>query len=358
MLTVISMYFFMGIIYVYNKNAQSKDKKKLRNSITTKFILLSIVNTLIIYSHYVGFFVLFVQFLYLSFNPSFLLKYWKKILLGAAIIGTLYSPNILVTLNRIINFSSGTWVRPPEGFESIYNMLWSFSNAPVVTVFVIIILISSFLKYVVNYKKEQKNTYYGFVIFCFVFIFFFIFGISYWMPMFLDRYLMPAAIAFIFTLGISMDYLIRKPRFNFIIPLFISLLFIITVKPNITNKRNAKETVEKIKEIKDTNTLVIICPSTFILNFSYYYNMEIFKNYNTTDIYTNVNKALISENIYGINNIKEIDIKKWNSIVFLDASANFSYPNNNIKKELDKNYHLKNEYKFYEIFNVFEYEVK
>lgn len=358
MLTAISMYYFMGILHDYKNNTQLEDKKILKNNITTKFILLSVVNTLIIYSHYIGCLILLVQFLYLSFNQSFLFKHWKKILLSAVIILTLYSPNILVVLNRLLKFSNGTWVQPPEGFESIYNMLWSFSNAPVVTVFVIVILISALLKYIINYKKEQKNIYYGFVIFCFAFIFFFMFGISYWMPMFLDRYLMPASIAFIFTLVISMDYLIRKPKLNHIIPLIISLLFIITIKPNITNKRNVKETVEKTKEIKNENTLVIICPSTFILNFSYYYNINIFKDYNTNEIYSNANKALSSENIYGINNIKEIDFKKWNSIVFLDAAANFSYPDNNIKKELDKTYHLKNEFKFYEIFNVFEYELK
>lgn len=268
-------------------------------------------------------------------------------------------PNIIVVLNRFIESSSyGTWVEPPNGIDSIYNMFRQFSNAPVVAVCIISVLVSSLVKYIVTWKNRQKNTYYRLVVVWFVFIFFFMFGVSYLVPMFLDRYLMPAAIAFILLLGISVDYLISKPKYNYIIPIIVCLLLIATVKPNITNKRNVKETVEKIKEIKDSNTLVIVSPSHFILNFAYYYDIEVFKDYNGNNTYSSINNALSLEGIYGINNIKEIDYKKWNHIVFLDAAANFSFPDNNIMNTLNANYNLQSEYKFYEIFNVFEYDAK
>ena len=176
--------------------------------------------------------------------------------------------------------------------------------------------------------------------------------------MFLDRYLMPAAVAFVLVLGIAVDYIISKPKYNYIVPIIICLLLIATVKPSITNKRNVEETVEKIKEIKDTNTLVIICPSHFILNFAYYYDKEIFKDYTNDDTYSNINNALSLKNIYGINHISEIDYKKWEHIVFLDAAASFSYPDNDIINTLNANYSVQNEYKIYEIFDVIEYKVE
>ncbi len=64
------------------------------------------------------------------------------------------------------------------------------------------------------------------------------------------------------------------------------------------------------------------------------------------------------ENVYGVNSITEIDFKKWKKIVFLDAAASFSYPNNNINSALDSSYQLLKKYHFYEIFNVFEYKMK
>ena len=358
MLTIISMYYFMGIVYDYHKNAQQEVNEKLKKRTTTHFILLTLVNTLIIYSHYIGFFVVWTQVIFLLGNKNLLSKHWKKILLSLSLMLILYIPNILVIWLRFIEFSKGTWVRPPEGFESIYNMLWSFSNIPAVTVCVITLVSVSLLKFIVRYKKEQKKPLYVFVIFWFAFIFLGMFSISYWIPMFLDWYVMPAAIAFPLLLGICMDYVIKKPKYNYIIPVILCLLFIMSAKPNITNKRNVRECVEKIKEIKQTNTLVIISPSTFMLNFSYYYNITFFKNYHSQKIYSRIHQALISENIYAINDIKEIDLKPWHHIAYVDAAADFSSPNNNIKKELDAHYHLKNTFQFYEIFNVFEYKKK
>ena len=358
MFSVISMYYFMGLLHDFT-NSKDDFKNSFKSSVKKKLIMLIVINTLIIYAHYFGFFILITQILFLVFNKSLILKYWKQILISAGLIGLLYIPNIIVVLNRFIeSSSSGTWVKPPNGIDSIYNMLRQFSNAPVVAVCVISFLLSAFVKYILNKKNEQKNINYRLVVFWFVFVFFFMFGASYLVPMFLDRYLMPAAIAFSLVLGISVDYIIKTPKYNYIIPAIISLLFITTVKPNITNKRNVKETVEKIKSIQNPNTQVLICPSHFVLNFIYYYNIEVFKDYNVNDIYSNMNHALSLKNIYGINNIKEVDFKKNNHIVYLDAAASFSYPDNNIINTLNVNYNLLDEYKFYEIFNVYEYRLK
>ncbi len=361
LLTAISMYFFMGIIYDYKINSKSEDNNRFNYKATTKFIILAVVNTLIIYSHYFGFFVLIIQLLFLMFNFPFLFKHWEKVFLSAGIIALLYSPNILVVFNRFIESSVGTWVHPPTGLESIYNMLWVFSNAPVVAVCIITILVFSLLKYIANYKKELKNIYCGFVIFWFGFIFFFMFVVSYWIPIFLDRYLMPAAIAYSLLIGICADYLITIPKYKYIIPFVVGLLFVVTVKPNITNKRNVKETVEKIKALKTSNTIIYFCPDWFELNFAYYYNIEYFKDYDDINIKNKIYQYLHSENIFPINSSNQIDtnlIKYADKIIYLDAAADFSYPNNNIKKELDLNCHLKNQYKFYEIYNLFEYELK
>lgn len=360
LLTVISMYLFMGIFHDDEINNESGDYTRLKNKLTTKFILLAIVNTLIIYSHYFGFFVLLIQFLFLLFNFPFLVKHWKKVFLSASIIALLYSPFILLIFNRFIASSGGTWVQAPTGFESIYNMLWVFSNAPVVAVCCITLLVFSLLKYLTHFKNELNNIHSGFVIFWFGFIFFFMFGVSYWIPMFMDRYLMPAAIAYPLLVGICADYLIKTSNYRFVIPVVISLLFVVTVKPNMTNKRNVRETVEKIKALKTNRTIVYFCPDYFELNFAYYYNIEYFKDYDDNNK-NNIYQHLHSENIFPINSFNQIDtnlINLGDKLIYLDASADFSYPNNNIKIELDLNFHLKNQYNFHEVFSVFEYELK
>ncbi|MEX1191598.1 MAG: glycosyltransferase family 39 protein [Brumimicrobium sp.] len=357
MLSIISMYFFMGILKDCSTHLQKENKLILKKANRNKIIAFIIVNTLIIYAHYFGFFILITQILFLAFNKKLILKYWKQVLVISSIILLLYVPNIAILLNRFVDSSSsGTWVTPPNGIDGIYNMLRQFSNAPVVTVCVIIVLLSSFIKFTLNYKNEQLNTFNKIIVFWFVFIFFFMFGVSYLVPMFLDRYLMPASIAFIILLGISADYIIKTKKYKYMVPVIISILFISTAKPNFTNKRNVEETVEKINEIKDSNSLVLISPSNFVLNFIYYYDIEAFKDYNVDAIYSNINSFLKSEGIHGIYNLNEVDYKKYNHIIFLNATPNPSY--NDINKTLDEGYHLENKYKFYEIFNVYEYNLK
>ncbi len=246
LLSVVSMYYFMGVLH--HITAEIELDNKAKTTVRNNLIILITINILLIYSHYFGFFILITQFIFLVFNGKLILKYWLQLLICIFIIGLLYLPNIFIVLNRFIESSlNGTWVRVPNGVDSIYNMLRQFSNAPVVAVFCILILVSAFVKSIIYNKREQKSIQNRLVVFWFVFVFFFMFGISYLIPMFLDRYLMPAAIAFCLIVGISVDYLIRIHKYRYLIPTIICLLFVATVKPNITNKRNVKEAVDKIK---------------------------------------------------------------------------------------------------------------
>jgi uncharacterized membrane protein len=345
MLTAISMFYYLELIV--------KDKPKPK-----QFILFLAVNILLIYSHYFGFFVLFIQFIYIALSKTLRIKYWKELLLSLGIIALFYLPNINVIVSRIFDSSlHGTWVKPPDGLDSIYNMLRQFTNAPVVTVTVIVVLVVSVIKHFIKEKLSKVGLAKKLVLIWFIFPFFFMFIISYWMPLFLGKYLMYISISFYLVLAIAADYLIKGGKITYIVPVTVCILFIATTKPNITNKRNVKETVQKINELKYENTLVLFCPHHFILNYAYYHDIEIFKKINTVNIYENIDNALHEHNIYGINNISDISYNKWTHIIYLDAAANFSFPNNNILDSLNQDYTLKSHSKVYEIFNIYEYSM-
>lgn len=358
MLAAISMYTFLSILLDYKKNCieiTSDTRFKLEGF--RKYFLLAIINTLLIYAHYFGFFVLIVQSLFTLINLKFLLQNWKKLFAYASIVTLLYIPNILIVANRLVDSSSGTWLESPVGIESIYNMFWKFSNAPVVTVLVIALLLISLVKYLLLIKTEQHNTYKSFIIFWFCFIFFVMFGISYWMPMFLDRYLMTAAIAFPFLIAISTDYLFSKRKHAFILSILVSLSFVFTVKPDISNKRNVKETVAKIKALQTPNSITYFCPDLFDLNFIYYYNRTYFENARNRD---KIHELLNREDVFPINDFKQVNherIKNSNTVIYLDIKSELLFPENKVKQTLDSYYTLINEYAFYEIFNIYEYKV-
>jgi mannosyltransferase len=357
LLTVMSMYYFMWILnYCSNDSIRVETSTyKLRKNIGA----ITILNSLIIYSHYFGFFVLLVQFIFFISNRKRIAEYWKHFLICISIIAIVYLPNIHIILSRFLESSTqGTWIKPPNGLDSFYNMLRQLCNAPVVTVCVIALLIFSMVKFIITKKENVENSLHVRLVILWVsFIIVVMFTVSFRIPMFIDRYLMPAAVAFCLVLGIALNYINPMRKLPHLFPAIFIILFAASAKPNITNKRNISETVHFIKEIQDTNTLVIICPPELLLNFAYYYDKDIFKNYNTENIYLNIKQSLGSNNIHAVFNIAEIDYRKWRHIIYLDADASFSYPDNNIIQSLEKDYQLNKKTHFKEIFNVYEYSL-
>ncbi|MBK9507924.1 MAG: hypothetical protein IPO03_21490 [Bacteroidetes bacterium] len=218
--------------------------------------------------------------------------------------------------------------------------------------FFIIAIIKFFL------LKEKANLINKLLTYWFVVGFFGMFFISYAVPVFLDRYLMFAAIPFVLLLSAVANNLINGRVMALLPPIIICILFIATTSLNITNKRNVRETVQYVESLKQDSTMVIISPKHFVLNFAYYYDKQVFKNINTKEIYKNIQADFAKNHIYTTNAISELDYKDYNHIVFLNAGADFSFANNNIEKELSQQYSDTSTQKFYEIFIVKEFVKK
>ncbi len=348
MLSLASMYYFLNLV---SSNILSK-----KNSL----IAYVIASTLLIYAHYFGFFILISQAIFLVLNRSLLIERWKSVWLITAVLILLYAPNIIILMRRLVDSAAnGTWLQPPDGIEAVYSMLRAFCNAPVVTVFVISVLIAAMVKYFITRQSDSvPHQSAQLIIIWFTFIFFFMFIISFKTPMFLDRYLMPAAIVFPLLVAMACDYLISRKGYGYIIPIIICILFIASVKPNITNKRNVKETVEKVSELKDASTIVYLSPARYDINFIYYYNQQCFKNYNKLDVKANLYQCLVDDNIFPIDNqtqIKEGEITHFNQVVFLDAGAGSVFPHNGIFNRLSQSMKLQEEFEFYEIFKIYRF---
>jgi mannosyltransferase len=189
MLSVMSMYYFLEILYPKEQGIQKK-----------KIFSLILINTLIIYAHYFGFFILLVQLLYFLSQKESLRRHGKTLIVITAAVFFLYIPHLITFFERIQDYSTleGYWLTHPKGFESLYNMIWNFSNIPFVAVVCITVLIFGLIKAFSKRKTLKLQPAASLIIFWFSFIFIFVFLISFQVPMFLDRYMMPASIAFVF----------------------------------------------------------------------------------------------------------------------------------------------------------------
>lgn len=356
MLAVVSMYCFLELTQALPEQGLLLGWKSWPANLKRSGICLIFVNVLLIYAHYFGFFILFVQATYLLFQRSLLLAYWKQWLAGVALLLLFYLPNVWVLVQRFLQTSSqGTWVKPPDGVDTLYNMFWQFSNAPVVTVLVLLVLVSALVKYVLVRKRLKTTTAQGLVVFWFVGIFFVMFGISYAVPMFLDRYLMPAALAFGLVLAMASDFLIQRSNWRYAIPVMICLLFAFSLKPNISNKREVAKAVNQVKALQKPGSVVIFCPKDFMLTYAYHYDRRLFESYNTVDILANIDSGLQAQNVYGVDHLQDFDLAAVSHLIFLDAAGDISGPYSQIPQILAQNFSLEQEFFVYEIFKIKEY---
>jgi hypothetical protein len=350
MLTAMSMYYFLEIA-----------KSEHKTGWFAKIALL-ITNILLIYAHYFGFFVLLIQFLAVLSGKQVRSKHIRFWFWGVVILVLAYLPNMLILFNRFASSIGvgGTWLTPPKGVTELYNMLWKFTNAPVVTALTIILLTSAFIKYVVLLVQKNRITksfQSQFIAGWFLLPFLGMYIISYWTPIFLDRYLMFVSVGFCLFLALVTDFLVKHRFWKYVTPIIFCMLFIITSKPNFSNKRNVREVVKIMREFQgNKGTLVLFCPHTFSLNIAYYYDRSLFANPDTENIYKHIDTALKKQSIFGINDINEIDYSNNSHVVYVDAASNFSFPDNGILDSLSQHYQLKRGLNVDEFFMIYDFE--
>lgn len=349
LLTLVSFYMFFKLL--------KEGKLSLLNAV---FLLFS--NVLIMYAHYFGIFVWIVEGLIILL---FYLKQ-KKVLITFSVLSfvafIIYLPQITVLSQRFFDSAqNGTWLKKPEGIESIYNMIWSFTNAPVVAVLSIVVLFCSVVKFFVFSDRKIKNQFITYVIIWFIFPFVFMFFISYKIPMFLDRYLIFLTPAFYLLIALSSQYLFKDKRFSYSLMALFVFAFGFSFSFNPSKKRKIVETVDFIKSKKDEKTIVLVCSRDFSTSFAYYYNQEYFKQIDHMSEYAKLDELFNRDHVYFINRLDSNVIKKidgFQKIIYLDAGADFSAPGNFIKRDLSNNYKLMEDKFFEELFYIYVYSTK
>lgn len=175
-------------------------------------------------------------------------------------------------------------------------------------------------------------------------------------PMFLDRYLMIVSVAFYILLAVSLDYIEKNTKIPYLVhPIAIMLFFALSCNPYLSNYRNMRETIAKINELQKENTAVVICPDYFVLNYAYYMERDLFQNSGSGK---ELDEALAKKNIYGLADVKKIDLSSAKHVIYLDVAAKFSYPDNNIKETYDTCFVPKSNFEYEKLYKIYEYESK
>lgn len=340
LLTTVSMYFFLALT--------SRPEKK------RYMMLLSLINVLLIYSHFFGFFIFLIQGLSVFLIPEYRKTILKFFLVSVLLSLIAYIPYFPIFFSRFFQSAgNGTWVEPPV-VSDLYTMVWRYLNAPVVTVAVIFLLTFALIRFILRSRKGMASPESKYIVLAIWFLvpYLLMFLVSFRIPVFLDRYTVFISVGFYLLAAVAINYLVTGLRPFLILVSVLLLMMAITFHPGVDNKRRLKETVSFVSALKHPGTIVIICPPWLEYGFSYHYDPLIFKDYN------NLRSLLNQDNIYPVNNHSFLDtnkIKNSTQVLMLEEWASLTDPENTLFKFLDREFRYTKTVTFYQNFKVHRY---
>ena len=166
---------------------------------------ISALNVLLVYTHFFGSLAIGVQFLCVLLLPE-LRHLRRNFLIGMGLTAACYLPYATIFLSRLANsVSQGTWVEPPV-LEELYNMLWRWSNAPVLVIAFLLFIVIGAWRSKVAAPGMRPALLWAFVPLLGMF------AVSFFVPMFLDRYLVHAAPGFALLVAVCIGSASREAR--------------------------------------------------------------------------------------------------------------------------------------------------
>ena len=317
---------------------------------TLRIILwLAFTNVLLVYTHFFGFFVIFVQIVSGLGIKELRLRSARNYIISLLVVILFYFPYFFVLIPRFHSTAvHGTWIPKPIP-EDLYNMVWKFSNAPVTTVIFLLIMLVGTILFFFGKVNAGIRIHFKIILIWFFVPYFMMFLISFQIPMFLDRYLVFVSIAYYLLIANSIEIIGRK-RWTFFLTATVAIgSMILTFKPNVDNKRRMREAVQTINSFKTKESAIVICPSWLDLGFSYYYNQNYFIDYK------DLKKNLTNEMIFPVNGIGELDTVKVNSaknIIFFEEWATLVDKDELISRYLENHFPVIEKVKVYESFTI------
>ncbi len=228
-------------------------------------------------------------------------------------------------------------------------VMWHLTSMPVVTIFfviVVIILASIYISVKQYHRKEiiDRVLISWFLFPLMIFYFFSLKWIPFHLPVFLDRYLIFITPVFAILMARMIILLLRKFKESsrYLIWLSVLLLAIITTHLNPDNHRKVETVVNSIGTLRQPRTPLIVSPAYFVLNFTYYYDRELFRKVDAKDIYKNLFLNLTKDDLYFVSDLKDLSFPGSKEIWYLDAGMDLPIEDQVIYKELRPNFHLMN----------------
>jgi mannosyltransferase len=285
MATAASLYYFLSLVNNFNNR---------------KFLVaLVLANFVLIYSHYFGWFVVFVQFL-ISFLYLDNKKLFRTLLVATVLTGIIFLPLAPVFIKHFLISGKGTWVQPPAGSDYL-NQLWWFLNTKLAFNIIVLILIGGIVHILLT-KSPIKISCELITVFVWWFVpFTIMFLVSAKMPMFIDRYILFNSIGLYLFIAVALHFLYNKMQVYVLSILIMIVMFTqLQINSKVFYYREVQNMANNVRSHLNNNSIILIYPYWADLGFMYYFNRDIYKDFNNYD------SLLLKTNIFHVWNLNEV----------------------------------------------------
>lgn len=228
-----------------------------------------IVNLLLIYSHYLAWWVVVMEVALWLLVPSVRSGMGKGMLWAFAAMAVLYLPIVPTLIRRFADSGlHGTWIERCHGIDSLYSMLCCFSNAPVTTVLSIALMLSAMVKSLV--RIVQRGFVAGpltWITLMWVVPLLVSFGLSFLVGFFLNRYFYFLVPFYLLSLAAYVEYLFPKRRIPAVVlSVMLVAAMAASVRPDSSRLRYAgwkgdvSAVAKRMNDLKGEEEVTIIAP--------------------------------------------------------------------------------------------------
>ncbi len=243
------------------------------------FLFLLLCNVALVYSHYFGWFIIMIE----AISALFYLKdkvVFKRLLW--MFIGTALSflPLFLVLIEQFVKSTDGTWLEPPPAGQFKIQVHAFLNSGMVFRLMEFFVPIGLGLAFVLRqlFKTPKK---YIVVLIWWLIPLGLMYQVSSEIPMFIDRYVLYCSIGLYVFIGAFIE---RFAHFKWLQAIATLVLIAHMIGSFSMEKeycrREIKAAVEEVKTLESDGNIVILYPVWSKLNFSYHYDLDMFKEKN------------------------------------------------------------------------------
>ncbi len=242
----------------------ARDAHRHPSQRSASIIWLVLANVLATWAHYFGWLMVGLE-LVMVFSVPLLRAVRMKMLVAAALTAVCSLPLLGILFSRAgASLGKGTWVDVP-GWDEPYNMLMRWSNAPVVAVILLALIV---LALAITRGRTRHMQWSIPLLWCGLPLIG-MFLISFLFPIYLDRYLLFASIGFYLLVAQAAVALTPSKTWGWLLPTGCVVAMAVTFFPWKSNGLHPSQVVAQVENWKEGPTAVIIQPAWYDLTYAW-----------------------------------------------------------------------------------------